>query len=253
MYVKEGLTVMPIEFLFIFLIFLIGSFIQGVSGFGFGLFAMGFLPLMFTLKDSTLLVLSLTLFISLTIVFRIYRYIELKGFLVILCAALTGRVVSFFFLTSYGEMDILKKVLGFFLIGMVIYLLTKKKGEPSKLLLKPIFPITFGFVGGLIGGIFAVGGPFFVFYFLMIYKEKHRYNANLQTTFAVTSLFTMFLHGLNGDFDSTFLLYFAVGLVSVFVGANVGLRLFEKLPQEKIKLFAMCIVFLAAVNLLVFT
>lgn len=58
------------ELILILSILFIGSFIQGASGFGFGLFSMGFLPLFLTLKDSTLLVLALTVVISLTILFR---------------------------------------------------------------------------------------------------------------------------------------------------------------------------------------
>lgn len=37
------------EYIFIFFIILIGSFIQGSTGFGMGLFVMGFLPRLFHL------------------------------------------------------------------------------------------------------------------------------------------------------------------------------------------------------------
>ncbi len=244
---------MPWELIFVFLVLFIGSIVQGVSGFGFGLFAMGLLPIIFTLKDSTLLVLSLTLIVSLSIVLRIYKYIEIKGLFIILSAALTGRIISFFLLTSFGEMDSLKTVLGFFLIGMVIYLLFSKKETNSPFMMKPIIPIILGFTGGVVGGVFAVGGPFFVFYFLMIYEEKHRYNANLQSTYVLTSLFSLILHGINGDFTSSFYLYFFTGIISVLLGTSLGLNWFEKLPREKIKKLAMCIIFLAAVNLIIFT
>ncbi len=153
-----------LELLFVFVIVVIGGFIQGASGFGFGLVAMGFLPLFLTLKESTLIVIALLFVASLSIVRKMYQYIELKGLLLIILPAMAGRVFSFFILTAYGDMDVLKQVLGFFLIGMVIYLLLKKKASPSAEM-KLVTPLVLGFLGGFIGGIFAVGGPFFVFYF----------------------------------------------------------------------------------------
>lgn len=136
---------------------------------------------------------------------------------------------------------------------MVVYLLfSPKEPSASPLLMKPIVPILFGFIGGTVGGVFAVGGPFFVLYFLMIYKEKHRYNANLQCTFIATSLFSIVLHGMHGDLDSSFLFYFLIGILSVFLGANLGIRWFEKLPRERVKKLAMTIVFVAGMNLILF-
>jgi len=241
------------EVIFVFFVILVGSILQGVSGFGLGLFTMGLLPIMFSLKDSTLLVMFLTLMASLSILLKIFKYIEVKGLLIIISAAFTGRIIAFFLLNRFGEMDSFKKVLGIFFIGMVIYLLFNKQESSPPILMKPIFPILFGFLGGIIGGVFAVGGPFFVFYFLMIYKEKHRYNANLQVTFVLTSLFSLLMHGVHNDFNTSFYMYFLIGGISVIFGANVGLIWFEKLPRERIKKLAMCIVLLAAFNLILFT
>lgn len=241
------------EIIFVFLILFIGSFLQGSSGFGFGLFSMGLLPLVLTVKDSTLLVLSLTLITSTIIVAKIYKYIELKGLLLILSAALTGRIFSFFFLNLYGEMPFMKKGLGLFLVCMVIFLLFSNNQADTSIRMNPIFPIALGFIGGFVGGVFAVGGPFFVFYFLMLYEEKHRYNANLQTTFVFTSILTLTLHGFHGDFSTSFILYFLFGAVSVFLGSNIGLKWFEKLPREQIKRYASFVILFAGLNLILFT
>ncbi|WP_227938186.1 sulfite exporter TauE/SafE family protein [Alkalihalobacillus deserti] len=241
------------ELVWFILIVLIGGFIQGASGFGFGLVAMGFLPLMLSLKESTLIVIALLLVASLSIILKVYKYIELKALFVIIGSALIGRIISFVVLITYGELEALKQFLGFFLLGMVIYLFLNKKKNPSKIAMKPLIPITLGFLGGFIGGVFAVGGPFFVFYFLMLYEEKHKYNANLQVTVVITSSFTLLLHGVNGDFSSTFYLYFLIGVVGVFIGTMLGLKWFEKLPSNLIKKFAMVMVTIAAINLILFS
>jgi uncharacterized protein len=238
------------EIIFLFLIVLVGGFIQGVSGFGFGLVVMGFLPLFLTLKESTLIVIALLLVASCSILLKIYKWIDVKGLIVIVGSALVGRVLSFFVLSTYGDMDILKQILGFFLIGMVIYLFFSKKNSSPEANMSPVIPIVLGFLGGFIGGVFAVGGPFFVFYFLMLYKDKHTYHANLQVSVVITSLMTIILHGVNGDFDSTMLSYLLLGIVGVFIGTALGMKWFEKLPRTLIKKLAMSIVLIAALNLI---
>lgn len=241
------------EYIFIFFIILIGSFIQGSTGFGMGLFVMGFLPLLFPLKDSSLLVISLLSILSLSIIIKLYKYIEVKRFWLILIIAFCGRIGSYFFLTTFGEVNLLKKALGFFLITLLILLyIYNKKESARKMMLHPLAPIILGFIGGFTGGVFAVGGPFFVIYFLMLYKEKHNYNANLQVTFFLTNIFTLILHTMNGDINTTHSLYFLIGLVSVIIGVGLGLKLFEKLPREKIQKSAMFIVLIAALNLIFF-
>lgn len=244
---------MPYEFILIIMIILIGSFIQGVSGFGFGLFAMGFLPIFFTVKESSLFVMSLALVVSACIIIRNYKHIIIKSLLIMAAASLSGRVISFFILNAYGEMDVMKKILGVFLIAMVVYLLLNNKEPSPELLKKPTIPIIFGFLGGLVGGIFAVGGPFFVFYFLLVFKDKYKYSTNLQAIFFMNNGFSLVLHGFNGDFDASFFVYFLVGVVTVIIGTTLGLKMFDKLPREMIRNFAMGVVLLAGLNLLIFS
>jgi uncharacterized membrane protein YfcA len=243
---------MILELAIIFLILLFGSFIQGVSGFGFGLIAMGFLPLMFTVKESTLLVVSLALVLSVSIALQLFKHIQWRSLLVILSAALVGRVGGFFVLHHYGELEILKIFLGVFLLCVVIYLFRSKPPKPDSKVNGTWLPIILGLGGGLIGGVFAVGGPFFVFYFLLLFhNNKYAYSANLQVTFVMTAIMTVTLHGVSGDFSLDFLGYFLVGLVSVLVGSRLGVALFTKLSQQNIKKIAGIVVALAAANLMV--
>lgn len=244
---------MSFELVAIVIVILIGSFIQGVSGFGFGLFAMGFIPLFFSVKESALFVMALAVVVSGSIISRNYKHLVVKSLIIIVGASLSGRVISFFLLNAFGEMEWMKKVLGIFLITMVSYLFFNKKEPSLALLEKPIIPICFGFMGGLIGGIFAVGGPFFVFYFLLIAKDKYQYSANLQAVFFVNNGFSLLLHGINGDIHTTFLLYFVIGVIAVFTGTTLGLKLFDKLPREKVKKFAMSVVLVAGLNLILFS
>ncbi|RSL33053.1 sulfite exporter TauE/SafE family protein [Salibacterium salarium] len=241
------------EIALIFVVLFIGSFIQGASGFGFGLFSMSFLPFMFTVKDSTLLITSLALVTCITIFIKVYKHIDVKKLIYLLSAAVIGRIVAFFVLHHFGEMDILKKVLGFVLIGMVIYILFQKRIESREKSENVVLPLSLGFLGGFIGGVFVVGGPFFVFYYLMACKDKYSYNANLQATFIVAGIFTMAMHGFSGDLHREFFIYFVIGVISVIVGSRLGMKWFEYLSQERIRKIASVIVALAGLNLIFFS
>jgi uncharacterized protein len=242
------------ELLFIISVLLIGSFIQGVSGFGLGLISMSFLPLLLPLKDSTLLVLVSTAVISLKIVYKYRASIRWKAISYILLFAIIGRICSFFVLNEFGDLLIMKKLLGVILIGFVFFLFKKDAINPDSDIIKmKTFTAFIGFLGGMIGGVFAVGGPVFVIYLLLRFSEKIEYNVNLQTVFLLTNLFTIILHLLNGDFHHVLGIYVIIAIVPVLIGVQFGLHWFEKLPNHLIKKLASYIVLLAGLNLIFFT
>jgi uncharacterized protein len=240
--------------LIIIFILLIGSFIQGVSGFGLGLISMSFLPILLSLKDSTLLVLVSTAVISLKIVFKYRSSIRWKAIMYILLFAIIGRICSFLVLNEFGDLVIMKKLLGVLLIGFVFFLFKKDAINPNSDIIKTMpFTAFIGFLGGLIGGVFAVGGPVFVIYLLIRFTDKIEYNVNLQTVFLVTNLFTIILHLLNGDFHHELSVYVLMAILPVLLGVQIGLHWFEKLPNHLIKKLASYIVLLAGLNLIFFT
>lgn len=241
-----------IEILLIMAILFAGSVIQGISGFGFGLFAMALLPFIFTVKESSLLVIALALVTSVTIMLKFRKHIDYKSLIYILSAAVAGRIGAFFILDTFGEEEIMKRILGAVLILMVIYIFMKKETKDPALAEKKWLPLTLGFFGGIVGGVFAVGGPFFVFYFLLLLKDKYAYTATLQATFVITSLLTVTIHLFNGDLGGTFIWYFLAGAVSVIAGSNLGMHYFSHLSSEKIKLGAGILIALAGINLILF-
>lgn len=254
LFVYQEVASIEEELLIIILVLLIGSFIQGVSGFGLGLISMSFLPLLLPLKDSTLLVLVSTAVISLKIVYKYRTSIRWKAIIYILIFALVGRMCSFFVLNEFGELVIMKKLLGVLLIGFVFFLFKKDSINPdSHIIKKKPFTAFIGFLGGLIGGIFAVGGPVFVIYLLLRFSEKIEYNVNLQTVFLLTNIFTILLHLSNGDFHHDLGTYVIIAIVPVLLGVQFGLHWFEKLPNHHIKRLASYIVLLAGLNLIFFT
>jgi uncharacterized protein len=243
---------LDVEMILILLILLIGSFIQGVSGFGLGLISMSFLPLLLPLKDSTLIVLSATAVISLRIVIKYRCYIKWKAIFNVLLFAILGRVSSYFVLNQFGDLLVMKKILGFVLLCFVFLLLKQEKKEITTSINHIVSSGIIGYLGGLIGGTFAVGGPIFVLYLLLRFPNKTEYTVNLQTIFLLTNLFSIGLHGINGDFNYQLIQIVVFGVIPVLIGVQAGLYWFEKLPNQLIKKLASYIVLLASLNLIFF-
>nr|WP_144923474.1 sulfite exporter TauE/SafE family protein [Paenibacillus bovis] len=239
--------------LILFILF-IGSFVQGISGFGLGLVSMGLLSIFLSVKDSTLILLTLTVILSSHVLLKLRNYIIWKDIVPLLIGSLVGRVLSFVFLLYFGDTTEMKKMLGIVLIGMVIFLMVKRHSE--KVINNanhPIAPLLLGLVGGFIGGAFAVGGPFYVLYLLMRYEDKRHYHANLQTTFIFVNVFTILLHGFQGDLTKTYFIYVIVGSIIVWIGAKLGLKWFERMPIHVIQKLVYIIIILAGLNLIIFS
>jgi hypothetical protein len=108
-------------------------------------------------------------------------------------------------------------------------------------------------VGGLIAGIFAIGGPFFVIFFLTRFPDKREYNVNMQVVFLILNIYTIAINGFAAGLDHKFYFYVFTGLPLVFLGVYLGLHLFEKFNQKLISRFVYGLIIVAGVNLLVFS
>ena len=244
---------MIFEILIVFAIIFAGSFVQGISGFGFGILAMSFMPFFFSVKDSTLLVVALAMMLSFSITIQLKKHIEWRSVFLILTFALIGRGFGFLVLYHFGELPVLRVVLGVFLLGVVVYLLVSPKPDPDRKRIPVWIPVVMGLAGGFVGGVFAVGGPFFVFYFLMAFPDnRYAYTANLQVVFLLTSFTTVSLHGFSGDYTLTILLFILVGFIAVMAGSRLGVHLLNKVSNEQVKKLAALVVAVAAVNLILF-
>lgn len=237
------------------MILLIGSFLQGIAGFGSGLLAMGLIPLVLTVKESTLLLLAVTVVMSVHILVVHRGHIRLREIAWILSATIVSRIPAFFVLDEFGTAVQMKRILGVVLVLVAawLWLNSAKTHEAQAAWLgRPAAAVTIGFVGGFTGGLFAVGGPLLALYFLYLYKDKRKYIANLQLTYMIANLLTLGLHGMNGDIHAKWMLIFMFGAAASWLGVYLGTKFFGRLPASTIRKLALGIVMLSGMNLLLF-
>lgn len=209
------------------------GFVQRVSGFGLGIFAMMFLP--HFMPSHTAAATIATLFSCITSTYNSVRYrrnVEFKTALPMICAALVSIPIAVYFSAAVSG-EIFKILLGAVLIVLSIYFMFFNKRNKIK-------PTCFngilaGALGGTLNGLFSTGGPPVVLYLSNAMTDNITYFATIQFYFCFTNLYATATRALNGIISIEMLIYAAIGVVGCMIGDLIGKSVFEKLNSNKLK------------------
>lgn len=224
-----------VEALQIILIILVGlgaSFVQRVSGFGLGIFAMLFLP-HFMPNVAAASISCLFSCGTSTYNALVYRKdTPYKTVLPMLIAALIVIPFAVYFSAVVPD-KIFKIILGAVHILLSIYFLFfnhKINFKPTPL--KGVFA---GVLGGTLNGLFSTGGPPAVLYLTHATDDNKTYFAGIQFYFCITNLYATGFRAINGLITVNVLLLAAIGIVGCLVGDFIGKLVFKKLDGKKLK------------------
>lgn len=223
----------PLHCLFLILIGIGAGFVQRVSGFGLGIFAMVFLPHFMPSHTDAAAISSL--FACVTATYNAIRYrknIAYKTALPMICAALISIPIAVHF-SAVVSGNIFKILLGAVLILLSIYFIFFNK----KINIKPTFSngLLAGTLGGTLGGLFSTGGPPAVLYLSSATADNITYFATIQFYFCFTNLYATTMRVINGIINADILIYAAVGMIGCMAGDFIGKTVFDKLDSNKLK------------------
>ena len=211
----------------------VASFIQRVSGFGFGIAIMTVLPyLMDSYGESTALSGMLAGAQSLFVAIRMRAYISWRRLLPIL---ITFIIVSYFSVLTVSNIDdkTLKHVLGGILIAVSIYFFFFSE----RIRVKPTIPIqiSMGTLSGMMGGFFAMQGPPAVLYFLSSEKTKEDYIAISQAYFVIGNIMMTLFRYKAGFVTVAVGQAWCFGILAVCIGTWLGTKVFNRLSTSNLK------------------
>lgn len=216
-----------LNYILIVLFAMCASFIQRVTGFGFGIFIMTALPfLMPSYAEATALSGMMALITATVTAVQMFRYLDWKKLWLILPVFL---VVSFFSIKTVAGLDshLLRRILGGVLIVVSVYFFFVS----GRIHLKPSVPVQagMGVTSGLMGGFFAMQGPPAVIYFLSCTETKEQYMALISMYFVISNAMMSLFRAGNGFVTATvgkaWLLAFPAILLGVFLGTKVYRRI----------------------------
>lgn len=218
--------------LFVFAVLFISSFIHSSVGFGFSILSMTVLPIFLDLISVAVVIKITMLLITSMMAIKLRDHINFRFIILPTTFLIIGNTFGFYLLMNL-ETDILKVILGIVLVVLGSFnLIFKKKYQIRKSIPADIF---FGFLAGVIGGMFNLAGIVLVIYFYSAIEDKLEYAATMQAAFAITATYGAFLHLVNGNFsDPNVILLTGVSIVAVLIGCFLGLKVLQRISKEMI-------------------
>lgn len=219
---------------FLVLIGMGAGFVQRVSGFGMGIFAMLFLP--HFLPDHTAAAAISSLFACATTTYNALRYrkhIQYKTALPMICAALLTIPIAVACSAAVSA-RVFELLLGGVLILLSLYFLFFN----ARIHIRPTFGsgLAAGALGGILGGLFSTGGPPAVLYLSSATGDNMAYFATIQFYFCFTNWYATGNRAISGQLTGQVLLYGLIGIVGCMAGDFIGKAVFKKLDGKKMKL-----------------
>lgn len=209
------------------------GFVQRVSGFGLGIFAMIFLPHFMPSHTASAAISSLFACATATYNAICYRkHIAVKTAIPMIIASLISIPVAVYY-SAVVSGEVFEILLGAVLVALSVYFLFLNKN----IKIKPTFlnGVISGTLGGVLGGLFSTGGPPAVLYLSSATEDNLTYFATIQFYFCFTNLYATTMRAVNGTIDCNVLLYALVGIFGCLCGDFIGKSVFERLDANKLK------------------
>ena len=162
-----------------------GSFVQSSSGFGYAIICMAIWPMFMPFYTASILEAIAAFFMVIYIAVRLWKFIDWK---LLLPPVIMATVTSFLGVNTLMALDedVLSKIMGTVLLILAVYFIFFS----SKVHLKAslVSGLAAGAISGFCGGLFNIGGPPMVAYFLSVTDDKEKYNATLQMFFTINTI-----------------------------------------------------------------
>lgn len=209
------------------------SFIQRVTGFGFGIFIMTVLPMIMpSYGEATALSGLLALAMMLPPGIRMFKKVDWRKMLIILAAFIFFSVLA---INIVARVDgyMLKKILGALLIVISIYFFFFS--EKVHLNPTPLTQTLLGSLSGLMGGLFAMHSPPSTIYFLACTDDKKEYLAMSAWYSIVGNICMSIIRMQKGFITVTVGKCWVMAIPAVVIGLIIGAKVFDRIPTKVLR------------------
>lgn len=236
------------SYLIVALAALLGSFVQSASGFGYAIICMSIWPLVLPFRSASIIEVLTAFVMVVYITLRLRRHINWKLLLWPAATSMLFSTLGVFTLMASTESS-MRRILGVALICLSIYFIFFS----DTVHLKPTRLTGFaaGIISGFCGGLFNIGGPPMVAYFLSVTDDKMEYNATLQCYFCLTTIYIFAVHFVMGNVTQEIMELSGAALVGLAVGTGIGSQLFRRLSMAGIRKFVYIFMVTAGIYLVV--
>ena len=220
--------------LFVLILTIIASFIQRVTGFGFGIFVMMFFPFFLpSYGESVMLSGLLAGTTAFLITISNMHYVRWRMMGIIVLFNVIASFLAIEYMSSLSN-ETLKRCLGVVLILIALYFLWGKN-KANKLFLSRWAQGIIGAISGIMGGMFAMPGPPVVLYCISSIDNKREYVVTLQAFSVIFNIFYTLFRAKVGFYSESTLLWWGAGLIGLMIGTSLGSRCSERISNQRLK------------------
>ena len=220
------------QILLIGVITVFASYIQGVTGFGFGIFSMIFLPSILQYTEANILASMLSALTSAIIVLVAFRKITWKNLFFPLLGCLITTYIAVAFIESQNN-ETLSLLLGIVLLLLSVYFFFFSE----KIKIRPTWyaGLITGIISGLMEGMFSIGGPPAVIYFLQSEEDSDHYLSTISAYFVFSGLISVGTKAVAGFITLNVWIGLAIGILGMLFGSFVGKKTRDHIKPVMIK------------------
>lgn len=212
----------------------IAGIIQGITGFGAGIVMMMILPMILeSIPQSAGVSSAICIVLALQMIFLYRKHIDFKKLILPAILYIMVSSAAMYFSTEINQIA-MKKVFGIFLILLsVYYLFINKDNERKKLgLAVSVICIV---LSALCDGLFGIGGPLMVLYFLSKTHNTHQYLGTIQTFFCMNNIYNTCFRIYRGILLPEHFVYIVTGMICILIGGLLANRIVNKLDGMLIR------------------
>lgn len=210
---------------------LAAGLIQGLTGFGSAIVMMAFLPLYFGVLESSALVGVVTLSHSLAMVWLYRQHIQVKQTIgpAVLFIATTALSILY---AQHLNPQIVTIIFGIFLMTLSFYFL---RVNPDGLNPNRLTSLLFIALSGITNGLFGIGGPLMVIYYVSKIKEQKAYLGTMQFFFTLTSLSSAAIRFSTGILTLKHLPITLIGVLAILAGLLLANGVMARINAQKVR------------------
>lgn len=216
-------------FLCILLIIISAAFIKSAFGFGDGMVNMALLTQLIGIEQAAPLVILLSLLVSSYILIKNRKLVDWKNAFPLMLSAILFAPLGIKLL-DWSDPDVMRKILGIFIILFAVYRLFK----PSLGSLKSNkWSLLFGATGGLTGGAYSIAGPPAVIYATLIKWPPKAFRASIQAYFVPLGCTVVLGRAYGGDYTLEILELVLWAIPALLIGILLGKWLNQSIKNPK--------------------
>ena len=210
----------------------VGAFTQRVSGFGYGIIVMIFFTQVLSHQESSALSGFISLLSAAYVAYTMRKNINYKIVFLPLLTYTLVNVIAVRFVKD-ADMRLLNILLGCALVLLSIYFFFFN--GKIKIKAAPTSALTAGAISGAMSGLFAMGGPPMVVYFLSASESNDEYLATIQMFFALSNVISGVSRALSGFYTTSVLIMIVPAFLTMLLANYLGRKVYGKLSPAILK------------------